>query len=96
MTNLVVFLFAFTYIGMALGRVPGLRIDRADIAMIVAVVLVVAGAMAVKPLKGSTQAAIVLTVEAALVVCRQTNQPHSQSRAILRSPLPRRTRGACR
>lgn len=45
MTLLIIILFAFTYVGMALGRVPGLRIDRSGIAMIVAVALVAAGAI---------------------------------------------------
>ena len=41
----IIILFALTYVGMALGRVPGLRVDRAGIAMIVAVVLVAVGAV---------------------------------------------------
>src|SRR5262245_59976197 len=45
MTPLITILFALTYIGMALGRVPGFRIDRTGIAMIAAVVLVAAGAV---------------------------------------------------
>jgi len=45
MTLLIVVLFALTYIGMALGRVPGFRIDRSGIAMIAAVVLVAVGAI---------------------------------------------------
>jgi Na+/H+ antiporter NhaD/arsenite permease-like protein len=45
MTTLVTVLFALTYIGMAVGRVPGLRIDRSAIAMIAAVLLVAAGAV---------------------------------------------------
>jgi Na+/H+ antiporter NhaD/arsenite permease-like protein len=48
MTQFVVLSFTVTYLGMALGRVPGLRIDRAGIAMIVAVVLVAAGAVPVE------------------------------------------------
>ena len=47
MTSFIALVFAFTYIGMALGRVPGLRIDRSGIAMIAAVMLVAAGAMPV-------------------------------------------------
>jgi Na+/H+ antiporter NhaD/arsenite permease-like protein len=47
MTSFIALIFAFTYIGMALGRIPGLRIDRSGIAMIAAVVLVAAGAMPV-------------------------------------------------
>src|SRR5919109_245279 len=47
MMSFIALVFAFTYIGMALGRVPGLRIDRSGIAMIAAVMLVAAGAMPV-------------------------------------------------
>ena len=53
MTQLIVILFAITYVGMALGRVPCLRVDRAGIAMIVAVVLVAVGAV---PIDGLTNA----------------------------------------
>ena len=45
MTLFITVLFALTYVGMAIGRVPGSRVDRTGIAMIVAVVLVVAGAL---------------------------------------------------
>jgi Na+/H+ antiporter NhaD/arsenite permease-like protein len=45
MTSFITIVFVLTYIGMALGRLPGLRIDRAGIAMIAAVVLVAAGAV---------------------------------------------------
>ena len=41
----ITILFALTYVGMALGRVPGSRVDRTGIAMIAAVVLVAAGAV---------------------------------------------------
>jgi Na+/H+ antiporter NhaD/arsenite permease-like protein len=43
MTLFITILFALTYVGMALGRVPGSRVDRTGIAMIVAVVLIAAG-----------------------------------------------------
>jgi Na+/H+ antiporter NhaD/arsenite permease-like protein len=45
MITFVTVLFVLTYVGMAVGRVPGLRIDRSAIAMIAAVLLVAAGAM---------------------------------------------------
>jgi Na+/H+ antiporter NhaD/arsenite permease-like protein len=45
MTLLITALFALTYAGMALGRIPGSRVDRTGIAMIVAVVLVATGAV---------------------------------------------------
>src|SRR5262245_17517043 len=40
MTSLATIIFALTYIGMALGRVPGLKIDRSGIALIGAIILV--------------------------------------------------------
>jgi Na+/H+ antiporter NhaD/arsenite permease-like protein len=43
MTSLATVIFALTYIGMALGRVPGLKIDRSGIALIAAVILVATG-----------------------------------------------------
>jgi Na+/H+ antiporter NhaD/arsenite permease-like protein len=47
MASFIVVVFALTYVGMALGRIPGLRIDRSGIAMIAAVVLVAIGAIPV-------------------------------------------------
>ena len=40
-----VLVFALTYVGMALGRIPGLRVDRSGIAMVAAVLLVAMGAI---------------------------------------------------
>jgi Na+/H+ antiporter NhaD/arsenite permease-like protein len=45
MTYLASILFAVTYLGMALGRIPGLRIDRSGIAMVVAVIIAAIGAI---------------------------------------------------
>jgi len=45
MTTFVAILFCLTYLGMAVGRVPGWRIDRSGIAMIAAVLLIAAGAL---------------------------------------------------
>ena len=42
---MVVLVFALTYVGMALGRIPGLRIDRSGIAMVAATPLVAMGAI---------------------------------------------------
>jgi Na+/H+ antiporter NhaD/arsenite permease-like protein len=42
---LTITVFVATYVGMALGRVPGLRLDRSGIALIAAVILVAAGAI---------------------------------------------------
>lgn len=45
MTILIATLFGLTYAGMGLGRVPGLKIDRSGITLIVAVILVASGAL---------------------------------------------------
>ncbi|MDQ2103370.1 SLC13 family permease [Azospirillum sp. C340-1] len=45
MTAAVVVLFAVTYVGMALGRFPGLRIDRTGIALVAAILLLAVGAL---------------------------------------------------
>lgn len=45
MVLFVAAIFTLTYLGMALGRFPGLRIERSGIAMVAAVVLVAAGAV---------------------------------------------------
>jgi Na+/H+ antiporter NhaD/arsenite permease-like protein len=38
-------IFAFTYLGLALGKIPGLRPDRAGIALVGAILILVAGAV---------------------------------------------------
>lgn len=45
MTGLVIAVFAATYLGMALGRVPGLKIDRAGIALMAVAALLAGGAV---------------------------------------------------
>ena len=47
MASLIVLVFALTYVGMAVGRIPGLRIDRSGIAMVAATALVAMGAIPV-------------------------------------------------
>jgi Na+/H+ antiporter NhaD/arsenite permease-like protein len=53
MTEFVLLCFVLTYLGMALGRIPGFKIDRAGIAMVVAVVLVAAGAVPAGAVSGA-------------------------------------------
>jgi Na+/H+ antiporter NhaD/arsenite permease-like protein len=55
MTVLVTIFFGLTYVGMAIGRVPGLRIDRAGIAMIIAIVFVAAGAVPIDAIASAIQ-----------------------------------------
>ncbi|KZD03917.1 SLC13 family permease [Oceanibaculum pacificum] len=44
-TGLILTIFVLTYVGMALGRFPGLRIDRTGIALLAAILLAVSGAV---------------------------------------------------
>jgi Na+/H+ antiporter NhaD/arsenite permease-like protein len=44
-TDLILIVFIVTYLGMAVGRFPGLRIDRTGIALLSAIVLVATGAV---------------------------------------------------
>lgn len=53
MTTLVTVIFGLTYVGMALGRVPGLKVDRSGIAMIAAVGVVAAGAIPADEIAGA-------------------------------------------
>ena len=46
MTWIVVAIFVLTYLGMALGRMPGLAVDRSGIAVVAAIALVALGAVA--------------------------------------------------
>lgn len=46
LTAITAAIFAATYVGMALGRVPGLRIDRTGIALLGAMAVIVVGALA--------------------------------------------------
>ena len=45
MLALTVVVFALTYLGMALGRMPGLKIDRSGIALVAAIILAATGAI---------------------------------------------------
>jgi Na+/H+ antiporter NhaD/arsenite permease-like protein len=44
-TLFILAVFAATYVGMALGRFPGLRIDRTGIALVAAILLLAGGAL---------------------------------------------------
>ncbi|HEU5117668.1 MAG TPA: hypothetical protein VFT74_13655, partial [Isosphaeraceae bacterium] len=48
LTNLVWPIFALTYLALAMGRVPGLKIDRAGIALVGAGAMLAAGALSME------------------------------------------------
>jgi Na+/H+ antiporter NhaD/arsenite permease-like protein len=62
MTLFVLVVFALTYLGMALGRVPGLKVERSSMAVVAAMALVAVGAMppdrAVAAVDGGTLAVL--------------------------------------
>jgi Na+/H+ antiporter NhaD/arsenite permease-like protein len=60
--------FIVTYIGMALGRVPGLRLDRSGIALIAAVVLVALGAITPEQIGGVIHFPTVILLFALMIV----------------------------
>ncbi|HLI10977.1 MAG TPA: SLC13 family permease [Alphaproteobacteria bacterium] len=68
MTGFVVAVFILTYIGMALGRFPGLRIDRSGIAMIAAVVLAATGAVPAETLAAAIHFPTLLLLAALMIL----------------------------
>jgi Na+/H+ antiporter NhaD/arsenite permease-like protein len=66
-------LFALTYIGMALGRFPGLKVDRSGIAMIVAVVLVATGAVPTSGLAGAIHFPTLLLLGGLMILSARFN-----------------------
>ena len=71
MDNLILLAFLFTYLGMGLGRVPGLRIDRTGIALLAAVVLLAAGAISVETLGQRIDLPTLLLLFALMIISAQ-------------------------
>ena len=53
MTLFVLAVFTATYAGMALGRFPGLRIDRTGIALVALILLLAGGALQTSEIAGA-------------------------------------------
>lgn len=71
MDSLVVLVFVLTYAGMALGRVPGLRLDRTGIALLALVALLASGAVEVARVGQAVDAATILLLFALMIVSAQ-------------------------
>src|SRR5690606_7238692 len=71
MTSLVLGVFVATYIGMALGRVPGLRVDRTGIALIAAVVLIASGAIGLDEAAGFVDLATMMLLFGLMILLAQ-------------------------
>ena len=71
MQLLIVAVFVLTYIGMAIGRVPGLRLDRTGIALLGLVVLLAAGSIKVEDIGRAVDAPTLLLLFALMIVSAQ-------------------------
>lgn len=71
MDTLVVTVFAATYVGMALGRVPGLRLDRTGIALLAAVLLMASGQATVAQAGSAIDMPTLLLLFALMIVSAQ-------------------------
>lgn len=71
MENLILIVFAVTYAGMALGRVPGLKLDRTGIALIAAVVLMASGQVAVEDAGAAIDMPTLLLLFALMLISAQ-------------------------
>lgn len=70
-TALVLAVFVLTYLGMALGRVPGLAVDRTGIALLAAVLLLATGALPTERLAGAIDIATLAILFGLMVLSAQ-------------------------
>jgi Na+/H+ antiporter NhaD/arsenite permease-like protein len=71
MGSLVTLVFALTYLGMALGRVPGLRLDRVGIALVALVILLAGEAVDVGALGAAIDAPTLILLFALMILSAQ-------------------------
>jgi Na+/H+ antiporter NhaD/arsenite permease-like protein len=71
MPSLVTLVFALTYVGMALGRVPGLKLDRVGIALIALVVLLASEAVGIGALGAAIDAPTLILLFALMILSAQ-------------------------
>jgi len=71
MPSLVTLVFALTYVGMALGRVPGLKLDRVGIALVALVVLLATESVAVSALGAAIDAPTLILLFALMILSAQ-------------------------
>ncbi|MCW5732145.1 MAG: anion transporter [Alphaproteobacteria bacterium] len=74
MTALILAVFVATYIGMALGRVPGLRLDRTGIALMAVALLLAAGAIDLSAMGRAIDAPTILLLFALMILSAQFGQ----------------------
>lgn len=71
MDSFVVAVFFLTYLGMAFGSVPGLKLDRTGIALLAVVVLMLSGKVSVRAMGSSIDVSTLLLLFALMIVSAQ-------------------------
>ena len=71
MDSFVIAVFVLTYLGMAFGSVPGLKIDRTGIALVAVVALLVSGKVGVRAMGSSIDVPTLLLLFAMMIVSAQ-------------------------
>lgn len=66
-----VFIFLLTYLGVALGRIPGLKLDRTGIALLGAIAMIVAGTMSFPQAVQAVDLPTIVLLYALMVVSAQ-------------------------
>src|SRR5512143_1084070 len=66
-----VFIFIMTYFGVALGRIPGLTLDRTGIALLGAIAMIVAGGMSFPQAVAAVDLPTIVLLYALMVVSAQ-------------------------
>ena len=74
MSGFVVALFVLTYLGMALGRIPGLRLDRTGIALMAVAGLLAAGAVDIAFIGRAVDGSTILLLFALMILSAQFQQ----------------------
>lgn len=71
MTVVVATIFLLTYAGVALGRIPGLMLDRTGIALLGAIAMVVSGAVSISQASAAVDIPTILLLYALMIVSAQ-------------------------
>lgn len=71
MDDIILGVFAFTYLGMAIGRVPGLKLDRTGIALLGVVVLMAVGATDLEQMGAAVHMPTLMLLFALMIISSQ-------------------------
>ena len=71
MSSFVTLIFALTYLGMALGRVPGLKLDRVGIALVALVALLASQSVGIEELGAAIDAPTLILLFALMILSAQ-------------------------